>query len=598
MDGKGECSGYKYGVHVGTTWAFSILSNYTGPIADRKTIASPGRRGAPTYPARPSFSPVHGGCQEGDDPVDLATGEHVYIPCADISVYNPYGPGIVYQRNFLSKVAKEGYASAGQSVGWVDTYDVSMTSSDAQTWSDLTLRYPNSAEEDMTPVLDNDEPTGEFTEPTGSEFIVTGVPSGTTGQWQSISITFKDQTVWTFTPKAADSYVLTRISNRMGRYITINRDSNNNYQVTSIVDDSTPANSLLSFVYTNGYLTSVTDAYNRKVIYSYGSSAGTTCLLSTSQIGNVSDSAIPARWTYGYTAYVDPANPMGPAQPHVTSVSFPSPTGSGMSTETFNYNSDAQVESIVDDNGNQTEFSYKYTDGTIVSIKNLQDVVESQWIANFDPANGNIDTGITDATGYDIAYLYEDSTNPTKITKIVDQKRQETSLAYDQYGNITSTTTPRDTTTTYTYDYNNFALGRLTSIQEGTKPATTFTYYEPSGLVNTVVGPKPGTTGGSETVSTSFTYDSLGNVLTKVAPGNNATQTITTTYNYTTDGIYTQSAKIGQPVTITDQLGHITHIRYDSRGNVTESTDAIGNTTSFMYNIADQLSDIIHPVIP
>ena len=76
------------------------------------------------------------------------------------------------------------------------------------------------------------------------------------------------------------------------------------------------------------------------------------------------------------------------------------------------------------------------------------------------------------------------------------------------------------------------------SIQEGSKPATTFTYYEPSGLIHTITRPEPNN--GSGTTTTSFTYDSLGNVFTVVSPGNDSASTITTSYNYTTDGAYSR----------------------------------------------------------
>ncbi len=58
--------------------------------------------------------------------------------------------------------------------------------------------------------------------------------------------------------------------------------------------------------------------------------------------------------------------------------------------------------------------------------------------------------------------------------------------------------------------------------------------------------------------------------------------------NYTTDGSYSQPAAIGQPLTVTDNLGKTAHFRYDSRGNPQAATDALGNETDFTYNIADQ----------
>jgi YD repeat-containing protein len=145
------------------------------------------------------------------------------------------------------------------------------------------------------------------------------------------------------------------------------------------------------------------------------------------------------------------------------------------------------------------------------------------------------------------------------------------------------------------YDYNVFALGRLISVQEGSKPATTFTYFEPSGLVQTITAPAPSGSGVT-TVTSTFTYDALGNVLSVTGPGNNAASTITTTYNYTTDGGFTvPNASLGQPLVVTDNLGHSRHFRYDSQGRVTLAWDALGNTTGLSYNIAGQVQSVTFP---
>jgi YD repeat-containing protein len=133
------------------------------------------------------------------------------------------------------------------------------------------------------------------------------------------------------------------------------------------------------------------------------------------------------------------------------------------------------------------------------------------------------------------------------------------------------------------------------SVQEGTKTATSFTYYEPSGLVQTIHTPTPGQSGTGATVTTSFAYDSLGNIVTATSPGNDATATITTTFNYTTDGGYSQPTAIDQPLTITDNLGKVTHLRYDARGNAILVVDPTGRQTDTTYNLADQPLTITYP---
>ena len=87
--------------------------------------------------------------------------------------------------------------------------------------------------------------------------------------------------------------------------------------------------------------------------------------------------------------------------------------------------------------------------------------------------------------------------------------------------------------TTFTYDYAQFRLGRLTQVQESnattTKPPVTMTYLEPSGLIASVTSPHPSGVG---TVTSSTTYDNLGNVLTVTTPGVTTSSTRTTSFNY------------------------------------------------------------------
>lgn len=213
-------------------------------------------------------------------------------------------------------------------------------------------------------------------------------------------------------------------------------------------------------------------------------------------------------------------------------------------------------------------------------MKDSANNVALTWTQKFN--SSGLDTGITDAATHSSTTGYTDSANPLKPTSVTDRNNHTTTYTYDSFGNVLTATSPRNVTTTYTWSYTNFTLGRLMSIQEGAKPATTFTYYEPSGPVQTITRPEPNN--GAGTTTTTYTYDSLGNVLSVVAPGNDATSTITTTLNYTTDGAYSQAAKIGHPLTVTDNLGRTNSI-----------TDAIGNETDFSYNLIGQLLTTTYP---
>ena len=536
----------------------------------------------------------------GDDPVNLATGAQSSLLAPDIVSYNPYGPSPAYTRNYHSGRAKSNYASPGLSAGWVDNYDVSMTAVTPGAWGALKLVYPNSAEESITPILSGGQPTGGFTAAAGAPYFAVGSPSGTAGQWQSVTITFGDQSQWILTPAGSNTYRLGKIANAMGRYISILRDSSKGYRVKTIEDDSSPVNNLLTFAYSGDHLASITDAYGRKVAYTFGTAAGATCLLSFSGVVPSQTASPAARTTYGYTAIGNPA------RARLTSTSDPSPTGSGSKTDTIDYYTEpsdsfsyGKVKSLVDDHGNKHEYIYESDAYTRVRVKNPAGDVEAEWVANFDPANRNRSTGIADNDNHYTNVFYTDSQHPSKPTISVDKTGKQTSVTYDQHGNILTSKDARGTVTTLTYNDSVFPLGRLTSVQQGSKPATTFTYFEPSGLLESITRPEPGTTG-SSTVTTWFTYDDLGNVKTVKKP--NASSTVTTVYGYGSQ------PKLGQPLTVADVADpldeddpgwlRMIHLSYDARGNMISATDAEGNKVDYTYNVANQPLLTIFPETP
>lgn len=580
----------------------------------------PWRTAAPHYSFVPGFQQSAGATQHGGDPVDLATGAHLYLPDADLTAYNPYGPAAPYQRNYLSLRAEEGYSSPGLSAGWVDNYDVRIIASFTEDGDKVSLVWPNGAEDllyggggvavssvssrqqaDAAKLMDEEDPPIELWAPYGAPYFVTSVASQTPKRWDSITVTFKDQTSWTFTTTDGTTYFLSQLANRIGRYISINRDANNGNRLLSVTDDSSPANELLTFHYSGNSLSYVSDAYGRRVSYTFGSDAGTTCLLSVSQIAPAGSGSSTPFETYGYRAIA--------GHPHMISISSPSPTGSGQRTETINYDdASLMVTSLVDANGNQSVFTYDgYNGKTKVQLKDLQGVVVKEWTERY---CGDYSAGTQYPNRTRTTISYDGTGLPSTVE---DPGGKTTDVTHDSFGNVLTITYPRGTETVYTYIYPGdpeyvypdnsrattyFPLGRLVSIQQGTRSPTYFYYDEPSGLVHEIIAPRPGTVGTTDTVTTSYTYDDLGNVLTVTAPGNNAAATITTTYNYTQDGTYTQSAKLGQPLTVTDNLGHTKHYRYDARGNVVHTEDAVGNATDSVYNIADQLVTVVYPPTP
>jgi RHS repeat-associated protein len=532
-------------------------------------------------PQTGGFAQVSGGVTGASgpskgDPVNLATGRESYAPAPDLTVYNPSGPTVVWQRVYFSDRALTGLSgdgSPGFSRGWVHNYDVTVQATSGS-WGALKLTYPNGATETLTPQLSGGQPTGAFTTGSGGPYIVTGIPGSPTGTWQSITVTWKDQTKWKFTQLSGTTYPLSQLTNRTGQSLNFNWNSS---RALTQVSDATTSTVLLTLAYSaNGQLATATDTYGRKVTYTFttASSTATSNLQSVSQVVTSATSNPPAHYSYTYTAE---------SGQQLNTITVPSPTGSGTSTATINYNSAGKVTSLVDANGNQRVYTYN-TGTTQVQVKDSANNIALSWTQNFN--SSGLDTGITDAANHSTTVAYTDTANPLKPTSVIDRNGHTTTYTYDQFGNVLTVTTPRSITTTYNWEYSNFALGRLSSVREGTKPATTITYFEPSGLVHTVTQPEPNN--GTGTTTTTYTFDTLGNVLTIVTPGNNAATTITTTFNHTSDGAYSQAAKIGQPLTVTDNLGHVTHLRYDSQGRTISVTDALGNETDFSYNLGGQ----------
>ncbi len=317
----------------------------------------------------------------------------------------------------------------------------------------------------------------------------------------------------------------------------------------------------------------------------------------------------PDRYVYAYqmlsNTNLSATTPGGYEQvPFLHTCSVPSPTGSGVSTYTWNYDATTDfVQSEIDGNGNETDYQSAdangnpttgQTNSTLVTVKDARGNVAYKSLHGYNPDMSA--TAVTDGAGQAVSTpSYSDPNDPYRPSSVTDGNGKTTHYTWDAYGNQTSQTSPRGTLMTNTYRYANFALGELVSEQEGGKTASTYAYAEPSGLVQSISTPKPGTTGTGATVTASFTYDDYGNLLAVTAPGNNAVASITTTFNYTQDGSYTQATALGQPLTVTDNLGKVTHLRYDAQGNTLSVTDALGNETDGTYNLANQPVETVFP---
>lgn len=267
-----------------------------------------------------------------------------------------------------------------------------------------------------------------------------------------------------------------------------------------------------------------------------------------------------------------------------------------MSTATIDYNSAGFVTDTIDANGNKVVYSGvpSTSNATRVQVEDPSGNVVFQYDKYFDSRMS--ETKMVNGAGQTVyTNTYGSANTPYGLSGYSDASGTSWSATRDQFGHLLMVTSPKNVTITRTYTYSPFTLGELASEKQGSRTPTSYTYYEPNGLLYTISTAVPGQSGTGSTQTSTYSYDSIGNITSIVSPGNNATTAHSVTFGYTTDGSYSQSEALGEPITVADGLGKVRHMRYDSRGNGVTATDASGNTTQYTYNLADQLSLVILP---
>ena len=141
-----------------------------------------------------------------------------------------------------------------------------------------------------------------------------------------------------------------------------------------------------------------------------------------------------------------------------------------------------------------------------------------------------------------------------------------TSYSYDAAGETTATTDGAGDTTRYSYD----GLGRRTVVTMPDGTSQHATYDEAGNTIGTASLDASGTT----LQQASATYDADGNMTASTDPMGN-----TTTLSYDALGLATQEV---QPVSSTTSI--TTSFGYDAAGNMTRYTDGNGNSTISTYN--------------
>jgi len=392
-----------------------------------------------------------------------------------------------------------------------------------------------------------------------------------------------------------------------GDYSTLVQNSDSSFTITekdglkrnfdasglavSIIDRN---NNTLSFSYTNGKLSSVTDANGRTALFSYDSDG---------KLSSITDPKTNS-YSFSYTGG------------NLTTVTHPD-TGQWL----YSYNSNGLLASKTDPEGNLTSYTYDSTNRLSVAVD-----PNSRTLSYTPPAAGSggkipdhypqayiipIPFIATAKDGNGWSYTYETLTE--NIRSITDPLGNTTSYTYDTQGNLLTKTEPGVGTTTYTYD----SKGNILTVKDPLNQTTSYSYNS-FGQVLTVSGASGSyaysydTTGNLLSATnpaseiTGYSYDSKGNLLTITDPRGKVT---TLGYDASTNDLLTVTLPAtgtppvaalyqlahdanGNILTVTDALGKVTGYSYDSRNNLLTATNPLGKVTTYSYDKNNNLKTV------
>lgn len=213
---------------------------------------------------------------------------------------------------------------------------------------------------------------------------------------------------------------------------------------------------------------------------------------------------------------------------------------------------------LTDPNGRQTTYSYDAAN----RLTAVTDPAQGTTAYAYDSERNLL--SLTDAKGQTTTFAYD---NHNRLARRTDSLGKSETFTYDAVGNLTARTDRKGQTIGYAYD----ALNRLTekALPDG---ATAAYACDPLGRLLGATDPNG---------SLSFTYDSLGRVLTTTSQDSRA---LTYTYD-----------SVGNRLGLQDETGSLTSYAYDPRDLLMAISDPRSGSFSFQYDALGRRTTLTRP---
>lgn len=336
-------------------------------------------------------------------------------------------------------------------------------------------------------------------------------------------------------------------------------DNNTHKRLTKITE---PNGNLLNFTYADSLITSVSNAAGQTITLNY----------TNGKLSSVTDAnASPVQtYTYTYDGYgnlTKVTDPMGGTYQYSYLVNGPmaTMTDKNQNVADIIYYSNYAARELITCNA-RTAFSYDSATRTTTVI-DFVPTGQNQTSTYIYNDKGWLARLIGSCCGHDMTFTYDNSGN---LLTRKDANGNIYNYSYDNRGNYLTITDPLNNVTTYTYspDFSN-----VTSIIDplGNTYAAN---YNAAGNLTQITQP-----GGAHT---NYTYGANGDLLSFTDRNNNTATALYDAYGY--------PQKITMPLNV-----EVTSI-YDARGNFISGKDANGNNFSFQYDSLNRITRLTDPL--